>query len=75
MDITQLMNVTVTSVSKREQQMSDAAAAVFIISQEDIRRSGVTIIPDALAMAPAAPSGAPTRSTALATRKWPSCHG
>jgi iron complex outermembrane receptor protein len=32
--------------------MSDAAAAVFIISQEDIRRSGVTTIPDALAMAP-----------------------
>ena len=52
MDISQLMNVTITSLSKKEQHLSDAAAAVFVITQEDIRRSGVTNIPDALAMAP-----------------------
>jgi iron complex outermembrane recepter protein len=52
MDIGQLMNITVTSVAKRDQRLSDAAAAVFVITQEDIRRSGVTSIPDALAMAP-----------------------
>lgn len=51
-DITQLMNITVTSVAKKEQHLADAAAAVFVISQEDIRRSGVTTLPDALAMAP-----------------------
>lgn len=52
MDISQLMNITITSVSKKEQRLVDAAAAVFVITQEDIRRSGVTNIPDALAMAP-----------------------
>ncbi len=47
-----MLNVTITSVSKKEQWLSDAAAAVFVISQEDIRRSGVTHIAEALAMAP-----------------------
>ncbi len=52
MDLSQLMNITITSVSKKEQRLADAAAAVFVITQEDIRRSGVTSIPDVLAMAP-----------------------
>lgn len=52
MDISQLMKITVTSVSKKPQTVADAAAAVFVISQEDIRRSGATTIADALAMAP-----------------------
>ena len=46
------MNVTVTSVSKREQTLSKTAAAVFVVNQEDIRRSGATSIPDLLRMAP-----------------------
>ena len=37
-----LMNMQVTSVSKRTQKVADAAAAVFVITQEDIRRSGAT---------------------------------
>lgn len=52
MDMSQLMDITITSVSKKEQKLSDAAAAIFVITQEDIRRSGVTHIADALAMAP-----------------------
>ncbi|HTR35709.1 MAG TPA: TonB-dependent receptor [Bryobacteraceae bacterium] len=47
-----LMNMQVTSVSKREQKVSHAGAAIFVITQEDIRRSGVTNIPDLLRMAP-----------------------
>ena len=47
-----LMNMQVTSVSKKEQKMSQVAAAVFVITQEDIRRSGATIIPDLLRMVP-----------------------
>jgi iron complex outermembrane recepter protein len=47
-----LMNTTVTSVSRRSQRVSEAAAAVFVISQDDIRRSGVTSIAEALRMAP-----------------------
>jgi iron complex outermembrane receptor protein len=47
-----LMNVRVTSVSKREQKLGEAPAAVFVITQDDIRRSGVRTIPEALRMAP-----------------------
>ncbi|HYL73626.1 MAG TPA: TonB-dependent receptor plug domain-containing protein, partial [Bryobacteraceae bacterium] len=48
----QLMNVQVTSVSKKEQKLARTAAAVFVISQEDIRRSGAINIPDLLRMVP-----------------------
>ena len=47
-----LFNIEVTSVSKKEQTLSKTGAAVFVISQEDIRRSGATNIPDVLRMAP-----------------------
>jgi iron complex outermembrane receptor protein len=50
--IEDLMNVEVTSVSKTEQKLSRTAAAVFVITQEDIRRSGATNIPDLLRMVP-----------------------
>ena len=48
----QLLNTEVTSVSKREQKLAGTAAAVFVISAEDIRRSGATNVPDVLRMAP-----------------------
>lgn len=47
-----LMNIQVTSVSKKEQKLSDAAAAVFVVTREDIRRSGATSIPEVLRMVP-----------------------
>ena len=47
-----LMNVHVTSVSKKEQKLSKAGAAIFVITQDDIRRSGATNIPDLLRLAP-----------------------
>jgi iron complex outermembrane receptor protein len=47
-----LMNIEVTTVSKREQKLSQTPAAVFVITQEDIRRSGMTSIPDLLRMVP-----------------------
>jgi len=50
--IEDLMNIEVTSVSKKEEKVSRTAAAVFVISQEDIRRSGATNIPDLLRMVP-----------------------
>lgn len=52
MSVEDLMNVQVTSVSKRSQKLADAAAAIFVITQEDIRRSGVTSIPEVLRMVP-----------------------
>lgn len=47
-----LMGIEVTSVSKRPQQQRVAPAAVSVISAEDIRRWGVTNIPDALRLVP-----------------------
>jgi iron complex outermembrane receptor protein len=50
--IENLMNMEVTSVSRKEQKLSQVAAAIFVISPEDIRRSGATNIPELLRMAP-----------------------
>jgi iron complex outermembrane receptor protein len=47
-----LMNVQVISVSKKEQRLAKTGAAIFVITQEDIRRSGATNIPDLLRMVP-----------------------
>src|SRR4029077_20721277 len=52
MNIEDLMNVKVISASKKEQKLSRTAAAIFVITQEDIRRSGATNIPDVLRMVP-----------------------
>jgi len=50
--IEDLMNVDVTSASKKEQKISRVPAAIFVITQEDIRRSGAIDIPDVLRMVP-----------------------
>ena len=52
MSVEDLMNIQVTSVSKRTQKVADAAAAIYVITQEDIRRSGATNIPEALRLVP-----------------------
>lgn len=52
MSIEDLMNIRVTSVSKKAEYLDEAAAAVYVITQEDIRRSGATSIPEVLRMAP-----------------------
>src|SRR5882757_11235537 len=52
LQIEDLMNVDVTSASKKEQKLSRVPAAIFVITQEDIHRSGATNIPDLLRMAP-----------------------
>jgi len=52
LSIEDLAYLEVTSVSKKAEKLSDAAAAVFVISDEDIRRSGVTTIAEALRMVP-----------------------
>jgi iron complex outermembrane recepter protein len=52
MSIEDLLNVEVTSVSKKEQKLSRTPAAVYVISAEDIARSGLTSIPEVLRLAP-----------------------
>ena len=52
MNLEDLMKVEVSTVSRKQQKMADVASAVHVISQEDIRRSGATSIPEALRLAP-----------------------
>jgi iron complex outermembrane receptor protein len=52
MSLEALMNIEVTSVSKKPKKQSAAAAAVFVISNDDLRRWRVTTIPDALRRVP-----------------------
>ena len=52
LSIEDLANVEVTSVSKTSERLSDAAAAVYVISHDDIIRSGATTIPEILRLAP-----------------------
>jgi iron complex outermembrane receptor protein len=48
----QLKDVVIVSASKKPERVSGVAAAVYVITREDIRRSGVTSIPEALRLAP-----------------------
>lgn len=52
LSIEELMNIEVTTASRQSQKLSQTPSAVFVITQEDIKRSGVTSIPEALRMAP-----------------------
>src|SRR5256885_1890074 len=51
LSIEQLMNVEVTSVSKRPERLSRVASAIQVITQQDIRRSGASSLPEALRLA------------------------
>ncbi len=52
MSLEELSDVRVTTVSLRSERLADAPAAVFVISGEDIRRSGAANLPEALRLAP-----------------------
>ena len=52
LSLEELGQIKVTSVSKKSESLSGAAAAIHVITQEDIRRSGVTSLAGALRMAP-----------------------
>lgn len=48
----ELANIVVTSVSKKAERLADAAASVYVITSEDIRRAGASSLPEALRLAP-----------------------
>ncbi|MGZ5817646.1 MAG: TonB-dependent receptor plug domain-containing protein [Burkholderiaceae bacterium] len=48
----ELADIRITSVSKKEERLADAPASVTVITNEDIRRSGATTLPEALRLAP-----------------------
>jgi iron complex outermembrane receptor protein len=52
LSLEQLGNIEVTTASKEPEQVRKTPAAIFVITHEDIERSGATTIPEALRMAP-----------------------
>lgn len=47
-----LMSLQITSASKKAQPLNDAATAIYVLTPEDLRRSGTASIPEALRMVP-----------------------
>lgn len=64
LSLEELMSVVVTSVSKKEQTLAETAAAVHVITADDIRRSGATNVPEALRLAPG------VQVAAIGNNKW-----
>ena len=54
LSLEQLGNVEVTTASKEPEHVWQTAAAIYVITQEDIRRSGATSIPELLRLVPGA---------------------
>jgi iron complex outermembrane receptor protein len=52
LSLEELADLEVTSVSRRAERLIDAAASIYVITREDIRRAGVASLPEALRLAP-----------------------
>ena len=52
LSLEQLSNIVVSTVSGRDAPLSRAAASIYVINAEDIRRSGATSLPEVLRLAP-----------------------
>ena len=64
-----LLSAEITSVAKKPQRVDEAAAAIFVVSQEDIRRSAALDIPDILRMVPGMEVGQlPSTGAAVSAR-------
>lgn len=64
LSLEELMSVVVTSASKKSQTLAETAAAVYVITAEDIRRSGASNIPEALRLAPG------VQVSSIGNNKW-----
>jgi iron complex outermembrane recepter protein len=52
LSLEELSSLEITSVSKRAEPLSDAPTSVFVITADDIRRSGAASLPEVLRLAP-----------------------
>ena len=52
LDLESLMQIQVTSAGRKEQNLMDVPAAIYVIDKEDINNSGATSIPELLRMVP-----------------------
>src|SRR5713101_3898709 len=50
--IEDLMNLEITSALRKEQRLSEVPASVYVITQKDIRRSGMTTVPELFRLVP-----------------------
>ena len=64
LSLEELMQVVVTSVSRKAQTLAETAAAAYVIRADDIRRSGASNIPEALRLAPG------VQVSAIGANKW-----
>ncbi|MGH7630046.1 MAG: TonB-dependent receptor plug domain-containing protein [Gemmatimonadales bacterium] len=64
LDIEQLARIRISSASRRLEAAARATAAVFVITRDDIRRTGATTLPDALRLAPG------LQTAAISARSW-----
>ena len=65
LSLEELGNVEVTTQSKEPTHVRDTPAAIYVLTNEDIRRSGVTNVPDALRLVPGV-----TVARVNGTRNW-----
>lgn len=52
LSLEELGNIEISSVSRRPESLADAPAAIFVLTREDIRRSGATSLPEVLRLVP-----------------------
>jgi iron complex outermembrane receptor protein len=52
LSLRELSQVEVTSVSRKEEALHEAASAIYVLTNEDLKRSGAVSIPEALRMVP-----------------------
>jgi iron complex outermembrane receptor protein len=52
LSVEDLLNIEVISVAKKAKSLNDSPAAIFVITQDDIKRIGATSVPEALRLAP-----------------------
>ena len=57
LSIDQLMEMPVTTAAKKQQKLAETASAVFVLSSDDIRRSGATTLPELLLTVPGVEGG------------------
>ncbi|MFO1266892.1 MAG: TonB-dependent receptor plug domain-containing protein [Rubrivivax sp.] len=76
LSLEQLSDIVISTVSGRAEPLSRSRGSVYVITGEDIRRSGAGSIPDALRLAPnlqvarAGAMGWPS-PRAASTARWP----
>ena len=52
LSLEEILDIEVSTLSKKEQKLFNTAAATYVITSEDIRRSGATTVVDALRIVP-----------------------